>query len=63
MLIVSVSGDGGYNEVVNGVVQAGNPNAVCAVMAAGNATTTAGLPAPNRLRQQSPAAKYGALTC
>lgn len=37
VLIVSVSGDGGYNEVVNGVMQAGNPRAVCAVMAAGNA--------------------------
>ncbi|MET1154448.1 diacylglycerol kinase family protein [Arthrobacter sp.] len=37
VLIVSVSGDGGYNEVVNGVMQSGNPNAVCAVMAAGNA--------------------------
>ena len=36
-LIVSVSGDGGYNEVVDGVMQAGNPNAVCAVKAAGNA--------------------------
>lgn len=37
VLVVSVSGDGGYNEVVNGVMQAGNPSAVCAVMAAGNA--------------------------
>lgn len=37
VLVVSVSGDGGYNEVVNGVKQGGNPNAVCAVMAAGNA--------------------------
>ncbi|TLM83464.1 diacylglycerol kinase family protein [Pseudarthrobacter sp. NamE5] len=37
VLIVSVSGDGGYNEVVNGVMQSGNPDAVCAVMAAGNA--------------------------
>jgi len=37
VLVVSVSGDGGYNEVVNGVVQSGNPRAVCAVMAAGNA--------------------------
>ncbi|MET1087731.1 MAG: diacylglycerol kinase family protein [Arthrobacter sp.] len=37
VLVVSVSGDGGYNEVVNGVMQAGNPDAVCAVMAAGNA--------------------------
>ena len=36
-LIVSVSGDGGYNEVVDGVMQAGNPHAVCAVMAGGNA--------------------------
>ncbi|SDX01188.1 Diacylglycerol kinase family enzyme [Arthrobacter sp. cf158] len=37
VLVVSVSGDGGYNEVVNGVMQAGNPQAVCAVLAAGNA--------------------------
>lgn len=36
-LIVSVSGDGGYNEVVDGVMHAGNPHAVCAVMAGGNA--------------------------
>jgi diacylglycerol kinase (ATP) len=36
-LIVSVSGDGGYNEVVDGVMQAGNDHAVCAVKAAGNA--------------------------
>jgi diacylglycerol kinase family enzyme len=36
-LIVSVSGDGGYNEVVDGVMQADNSEAVCAVMAAGNA--------------------------
>jgi diacylglycerol kinase family enzyme len=37
VLVVSVSGDGGYNEVVNGVMQGGNSEAVCAVMAAGNA--------------------------
>jgi diacylglycerol kinase family enzyme len=36
-LVVSVSGDGGYNEVVDGVMHADNPDAVCAVMAAGNA--------------------------
>ncbi len=36
-LIVSVSGDGGYNEVVDGVMQAGNPHAVTAVVGAGNA--------------------------
>ncbi|MCW2582354.1 MAG: diacylglycerol kinase catalytic region [Klenkia sp.] len=36
-LVVSVSGDGGYNEVVDGVMQAGNPEATAAVRAAGNA--------------------------
>jgi diacylglycerol kinase family enzyme len=36
-LVVSLSGDGGYNEVVDGVMQADNPDVVCAVMAAGNA--------------------------
>ncbi|GAB2599009.1 hypothetical protein GCM10009696_00510 [Kocuria himachalensis] len=36
-LVVSVSGDGGYNEVVNGVMDAGSTDAVCAVVAAGNA--------------------------
>ncbi len=36
-LVVSVSGDGGYNEVVNGLMDAGNDRAVSAVRAAGNA--------------------------
>jgi diacylglycerol kinase (ATP) len=36
-LVVSVSGDGGYNEVVDGIMHAGNDHAVAAVMAAGNA--------------------------
>ncbi|MEX5234849.1 diacylglycerol kinase family protein [Kocuria arenosa] len=36
-LIVSVSGDGGYNEVVNGVMAAGTTDTVCAVLPAGNA--------------------------
>ncbi|MBG6216263.1 diacylglycerol kinase family enzyme [Arthrobacter sp. CAN_A6] len=36
-LVVSVSGDGGYNEVVNGVMNSGSKDAVCAVLAAGNA--------------------------
>ncbi|WP_232665604.1 diacylglycerol/lipid kinase family protein [Pseudonocardia sp. TRM90224] len=36
-LIISVSGDGGYNEVVDGVMRSGNDKAVCAVKAAGNA--------------------------
>ena len=36
-LIISSSGDGGYNEVVNGVMDSGNSNAICAVLPAGNA--------------------------
>ena len=36
-LIVSVSGDGGYNEVVNGVMDVSASRAVCAVLPAGNA--------------------------
>jgi diacylglycerol kinase family enzyme len=36
-LLVSVSGGGCYNEVVDGVMQAGNDHALCAVKAAGNA--------------------------
>lgn len=36
-LIISSSGDGGYNEVINGVMSAANPYAVCAVLPAGNA--------------------------
>jgi len=47
-LVVSVSGDGGYNEVVNGVMQAGNDQASTAVLPAGNANdhrrSTAELP-------------------
>lgn len=36
-LIVSVSGDGGYNEVVNGVMDVPASKAVCTVLPAGNA--------------------------
>ncbi len=36
-LIVSVSGDGGYNEVVDGLMQAGRTGAAAAVLPAGNA--------------------------
>lgn len=36
-LVVSVSGDGGYHEVVNGVMASGSRQAVCAVRGAGNA--------------------------
>jgi diacylglycerol kinase (ATP) len=35
--IVSVSGDGGYNEVVSGVMDVPASRAVCAVLPAGNA--------------------------
>jgi diacylglycerol kinase (ATP) len=36
-LVVSVSGDGGYNEVVDGLMKAGESEAAGAVLAAGNA--------------------------
>lgn len=36
-LIISSSGDGGYNEVINGVIASGNQQAICAVLPAGNA--------------------------
>jgi len=36
-LIVSVSGDGGYNEVINGVMDVPDSRAVCTVLPAGNA--------------------------
>ncbi len=36
-LIISVSGDGGYNEVVNGVMDVSTTRAVCTVLPAGNA--------------------------
>ncbi|WP_196868142.1 diacylglycerol/lipid kinase family protein [Arthrobacter sp. CAN_A212] len=36
-LVVSVSGDGGYNEVINGVMASHNNDTVCAVLPAGNA--------------------------
>ncbi len=36
-LVVSVSGDGGYNDVVNGIMEAGTDSAYAAVLAAGNA--------------------------
>ena len=36
-LVVSVSGDGGYNDVVNGLMEAGADSVYAAVLAAGNA--------------------------
>jgi diacylglycerol kinase (ATP) len=36
-LVVSVSGDGGYSEVVDGLMESGNDRVVAAVLAAGNA--------------------------
>ncbi|MBT0772802.1 diacylglycerol kinase [Kineosporia sp. J2-2] len=50
-VIVSVSGDGGYNEVVNGIMEAGNPDAVAAVHAAGNANDHHRVTAPRPLPQ------------
>ncbi len=37
VLLISSSGDGGYNEVVNGVITSGNRRAVCMVLPSGNA--------------------------
>ncbi|WP_207345073.1 diacylglycerol kinase family protein [Arthrobacter sp. E3] len=37
VLIVSVSGDGGFNDVVNGAMDVPNSTAICIVLAAGNA--------------------------
>ncbi len=37
LLIVSVSGDSGFNDVVNGVMDVPNSTAICTVLAAGNA--------------------------
>jgi diacylglycerol kinase (ATP) len=48
-LIVSVSGDGGYNEVVNGIMDARNPDAVAVVEAAGNANDHHRVTAPRLL--------------
>ncbi len=39
-LIVSVSGDGGYNEVVDGVMQTGNDNAVLRGEGSGHGRST-----------------------
>ena len=36
-LIISVSGDGGYNEVINGAIASNNRRAVCSVEGSGNA--------------------------
>lgn len=36
-LVISVSGDGGYSEVVDGIMRSGSDRAVAAVLAAGNA--------------------------
>ena len=36
-LVISVSGDGGYSEVVDGIMRAGNETAVATVLPAGNA--------------------------
>ena len=63
VLVVSVSGDGGYNEVVNGVMQSGNRDAVCAVMAAGNANDHRRTVGTKPWRRPSPRARYATSTC
>ena len=59
-LIVSVSGDGGDNEVVDGVMKAGNDNAVCAAKAAGNANDHRRTTAQRRLSTPSRPARSAA---
>ncbi|GAB3568670.1 diacylglycerol kinase family lipid kinase [Arthrobacter alkaliphilus] len=55
-LIVSVSGDGGYNEVINGVMDVPGSKAVCTVVAAGNANdhhrSKPARPLPDAVRDQ-----------
>lgn len=55
-LIVSISGDGGYNEVVNGVMDVPGSKAVCTVVAAGNANdhhrSMPARPLPEAVRDQ-----------
>ena len=62
-LVVSVSGDGGYNDVVNGLMEAANP-AFAAVLAAGNANdhrrVTRERPSPTR---SSPGTSHGWTCC
>jgi diacylglycerol kinase (ATP) len=58
-LIVSVSGDGGYNEVVNGIMDARNPDAVAVVEAAGNANDHHRVTAPRPLPEAVTANEVG----
>lgn len=57
-LVVSVSGDGGYNEVVNGVMQAANDRAASAVRA--TPTTTGAPRRSGRSPRRSPRAPSAA---
>ncbi len=58
-LVVSVSGDGGYNEVVNGIMDALNPDAVAVVEAAGNANDHHRVTAPRPLPEAVAAEEVG----
>lgn len=62
-LVVSVGGDGGYNEVVNGVMQAGNDQASTAVLAAGNANDHRRSTAEMPIAVGIAAARQDASTC
>ena len=52
-LIVAVSGDGVYNEVINGIMDVDGSSALSAVAAGGNAMITAAAPAGCRLSRPS----------
>ena len=61
-LVVSVSGDGGYNDVVNGLMEAGS-SAFAAVLAAGTRTTTGASPGSGRSPTRSSRVTCRGSTC
>ena len=63
LLLVSSSGDDGYNEVVNGAMQSGNGAVVCAVLPTGNANTTGAPPGNSRWPTPSSPGQSPGSTC
>lgn len=51
-LIISASGDGGYNEVINGAMDSENKEVICAVLPAGNANDHSRTMQDNPLHKQ-----------
>ncbi len=51
-LIISASGDGGYNEVINGAMDSDNKEVICAVLPAGNANDHSRTMQDNPLHEQ-----------